>query len=131
MEILIIDDLYSRIYSMEWFIQETLKALNCTDYQIWPRRCDTAQEAINAISFIQPGIVFLDYSLTENETCYAVAQWIDQNYPDIKVATHTVREEEQARRLFAGTKCVTHFLGYDTKKNTENFLKYCLNSQPA
>ena len=83
--------------------------------------CESADEAIEAIERHQPDILFLGYSFNENNTGgtgETVAQWIDGNYEStykkpIIVATHILRSEEEAKRLFAAAKCVKHFMGIE------------------
>lgn len=83
--------------------------------------CNSAIDAIRAIRTYEPDILFLDYSFYDNAnneetTGKEVASWIDHSYiKPIMVATHTAREEEEARQLFSGCKCVTHFVEQNEK----------------
>jgi CheY-like chemotaxis protein len=92
--------------------------------------CKSANEAIRAIMENKPDILFLDYQFNndyKDRNGADVARWIDEKWNhSISVASHTLREEKEAREIFYGTKCVTHFVEHDEKRIRE-FLEYSLS----
>lgn len=95
----------------------------CVGYEaeVFTVLCYSAIAAIQAIRENEPDILFLDYSFYDSFTYEdtngaEVARWIDRNYiKPIAVASHTARDEKEARRLFEGCRCVTHFVQYDER----------------
>lgn len=127
MKILIVDD--------NEFI---LKLLERWVVRLWPAEvphevvgvcCLSADRAIDAVRRHEPDVLFLDYVLGEAhqpETGRDVALWIDQKYEKpICVATHTSHSD--AREIFAGVRCVTHFVSISDPKAISEFIEVCTN----
>jgi len=128
-KILLVDDDAIALRMLEDYIQEALAEIKSPlpPIQIIQARCEGETDAIEAISKEQPDILFLDYTLMQG-TGAEVAKWVDSEYhKPVKVATHTLRFIDDARALFSGTSCVTHFLGIsERRKKIEIFLRECL-----
>lgn len=131
MKVLIVDD---HVYVLEGLKEQVV--------EYWPSEvslevvavpCFSGDEAIEAVKSHQPDILFLDYSLGGDKTGKDVALWIDEHYQKpIRVATQTLREEEKARELFAGTRCVTYYLpqGIMDFDRIREFVESCAKTTP-
>jgi len=111
MKALVVDDESQVLEDLKFYIKMAAKEIGIFPVIIVLKRCLRPADGIAAVQKEAPDILFLDYSLFDGNGA-EIAKWIDANYQrPITVATHTLRSPEEARRLFGGAKCVTHFLG--------------------
>lgn len=115
MKILVIDDSDERLKQLKYSIEAALGKLSITGAELILFKTNKWRDGVKKIEETEPDIIFLDYSLdiyNQDENCSRIAEWIDRRYEqEVTVVTHTERSLEEARECFAGTECVSTFLG--------------------
>lgn len=126
MKILVVDDSKESLQRVEEVLRELVEE------EVQYVLCSSASRAIDAIEEYKPNVLFLDWQFEIDpgtETGRGVAQWLIRYWRSpIAVATHTQRNEDEARRLFEGCGNVTHFVGCDVGVSfarTKQFVEYC------
>lgn len=128
MKILVVDDKQESLQRVERVLCELVEE------EVQYVLCASANHAIDAIEKHRPDVLFLDWEFEVYpgaETGRGVAQWLIRYWRSpIAVATHTQRDEDEAREFFQGCGNVTHFVGSITGisiSRVSEFVDYCQN----